>query len=122
MTDRLLLSGLRFFAHHGVLLEERTKGQEFLVDVELEADLQEAGRRDDLVLTVDYRRVYDIVKDVMEDEPQNLIETLAETIAARLLALDRVNAVTVRVRKPQVVLPGPLDFSGVEIRRSRAGR
>lgn len=121
MTDRLLLSGLRFFARHGVLLEERTKGQEFLVDIELEADLQEAGRRDDLALTVDYRRAYDIVKDIMEGEPQNLIETLAEAIAGRLLALDRVSAVTVRVRKPQVKLPGPLDFSGVEIRRERRG-
>lgn len=119
MTDRLLLSGLPFFAHHGVLLEERTNGQEFLVDVELEADLQEAGRRDDLVLTVDYRRAYDIVKDVMEGEPRNLIETLAETIAVRLLALDRVSAVMVRVRKPQVKLPGPVDWSGVEIHRRR---
>jgi len=119
MTDRLVLSGMRFFAHHGVLPEERAKGQEFVVDIELEADLAEAGRRDDLAATVDYRRAYGIVKDVMTGEPQNLIETLAQTIAARLLALDRVHAVTVRVRKPHVILPGPLDFSGVEIRRER---
>ena len=36
MTDRLVLSGMRFFAYHGVLPEERAQGQEFLVDVELE--------------------------------------------------------------------------------------
>ncbi|TMI74658.1 MAG: dihydroneopterin aldolase [Bacillati bacterium ANGP1] len=119
MTDRLVLAGMRFFAYHGVLPEERAQGQEFLVDVELEAGLQNSARRDALELTVDYRRAYEIVKTVMEGEPQNLIETLAETIAAKALALDRVTAVTVRVRKPQVHLPGPLDYSGVEIRRER---
>lgn len=119
MTDRLVLSGMRFFGYHGALPEERTQGQEFLVDVELETDVQNAARRDVLELTVDYRRAYEIVKTVMEGDPRNLMETLAETIAATLLALDRVTAVTVRVRKPQVQLPGPLDFSGVEIRRER---
>jgi dihydroneopterin aldolase len=119
MTDRLLLSGMRFFAYHGVLPEERAQGQEFLVDVELEADLQKSARRDTLEVTVDYRRAYEIVKSVMEGEPRNLIETLAETIAAKVLTLDRVTAVTVRVRKPQVTLPGPLDYSGVEIRREK---
>jgi len=33
--------------------------------------------------------------------------------------LERVTAVTVRVRKPQAPLPGPLDYSAVEVRRSR---
>ncbi len=119
MTDRLFLSGMRFRAYHGVLVEERTHGQEFLVDVELEVDLEEAGRSDDLTRTIDYRRAYETVKAVMHGEPQNLIERLAETIATRLLALDRVSAVTVRVRKPQVKLAGPLDASGVEIRREK---
>lgn len=111
---------MRFFAHHGVLAEERTQGQQFLVDVELEADLRPAGRRDDLSLTADYRRAYEVVKSVMQGEPRNLIETLAETIAAQLLALDRVSGVTVRVRKPEVKLAGPLEWSGVEIHRRRA--
>lgn len=119
MTDRLVLAGMRFFAYHGVLPEERAQGQEFLIDVELEADLQKSARRDALELTVDYRRAYELVRTVMEGEPQNLIETLAEAIAAKLLTLDRVSAVTVRVRKPQVKLPGPLEFAGVEIRRER---
>ena len=119
MTDRLVLSGMRFFAYHGVLPEERAQGQEFLVDVELEADVQTSARRDALELTVDYRRAYELVRTVMEGESANLIETLAETIAANLLTLDRVSAVTVRVRKPQVTLPGQLDFYGVEIRREK---
>lgn len=114
-----MLAGMKFFAYHGVLVAERTAGQEFLVDVEFEGDVSEAARHDDLDLTVDYRRAYDLVKEVMDGEPRQLLETLAASIAQRLLTLDRVQAVTVRVRKPQVTLPGPLDYSAVEVRRTR---
>lgn len=120
VADRIVLAGMKFFAHHGALVVERTEGQEFTVDVELEADLAEAARTDDLAHTVDYRLVYDVVKETMQGESRQLLETLAETIARRLLSLDRVEAVTVRVRKPQVRLPGPLQYSSVEIRRERS--
>lgn len=120
MRDKLVLSGMRFFGYHGVLPEERVQGQEFVVDVELEGEYRAAGTRDDLNLTVDYRRAYDLVRQVMEGQSTQLLEALAETIARRLLThLGRVTAVTVRVRKPGVKLPGPLDFSGVEIHRRR---
>ena len=49
-----------------------------------------------------------------------LIESLAEIIASRLLsgfAAAGVATVVVRVRKPEVQLPGPLDAAGVEITR-----
>ncbi|HET6781710.1 MAG TPA: dihydroneopterin aldolase [bacterium] len=119
MADRIVLAGMKFFAYHGVLPIERSTGQEFVVDVELEADLSEAARADDLEHTVDYSRVYDIVWEIMQAEPRQLLETVADAIARQLLTLDRVQAATVRVRKPQVRLPGPLDYSSVEIRRAR---
>ncbi|HVH30253.1 MAG TPA: dihydroneopterin aldolase [bacterium] len=119
MPDHVLLSGMRFHTRHGVLGEERTQGQDFLVDVDVEADLGGAGQSDDLQRTIDYRRVYGIVTEVMLGAPQNLIETLAEMIATKILVLDRISAVTVRVRKPQVKLPGPLESAGVEIRREK---
>lgn len=118
MADRIILAGMKFFGYHGALVVERTEGQEFFVDVELEADLAEGARTDDLERTVDYRVVYDIVREVMQGEPRQLLETLAGSIADRLLTLNRVQAITVRVRKPQVKLPGPLDYSSVEIRRT----
>ncbi len=111
---------MRFFAYHGVLPEERVQGQEFEVDVELEGDLAVAGHRDDIHHAIDYRQAYEVVRSVIEGESQQLIESVAESIARRLLALDRVRAVTVRVRKPAVKLPGPLAYAGVEIHRVRA--
>ncbi len=110
---------MRFYAYHGVLAEEREQGQEFVVDVTLESDLHEAGQDDDLAKTVDYRDVYTQTREVMEGPPRRLLESLAESIAGRLLALDRVQRVTVSVRKPRVRLSGPLDYSEVVVRRNR---
>jgi dihydroneopterin aldolase len=64
--------------------------------------------------------VYEITREVVERRTFELIEALAEVIAREVLAANlAVTAVVVRVRKPEVNLGGPLDYAGVEIRRSR---
>jgi len=119
MADRVVLAGMRFFGYHGALVEERRRGQEFVVDVEVETDLARAGASDGLEDTVDYRQVYAAAKAVVEGPARQLLEAVAEEIARRVLALERVEAVTVRVRKPSAALPGPLAYSAVEIQRRR---
>ncbi|MDR7543953.1 MAG: dihydroneopterin aldolase [Armatimonadota bacterium] len=120
MSDRVALVGMKFFGRHGVLPSERARGQRFLVDIEVEVDLREAGRRDDLSKTVDYRRLYGIAQEVVEGPPLALLEAVAEAIAGRVLVLPQVAAVKVRVRKPEVILGGPLEAAMVEIRREQA--
>ncbi|MCI0346575.1 MAG: dihydroneopterin aldolase [Chloroflexi bacterium] len=120
MTDRVILTNLRFEATHGVHAHEKTRPQRFEVDVELEIDLGSAGSSDDLTRTADYGTVATLVSAVVDGPPVNLIETLAERVAAETLrAFAAVEAVTVRVRKPEVKLVAPLDHASVEIRRER---
>jgi 7,8-dihydroneopterin aldolase/epimerase/oxygenase len=120
MTDRIVLAGMAFQARHGVLDWEKSTAQRFEVDVELALDVQPAGLDDDLNRTVDYRAVYAIVRQIVESTTYNLVEALAEAIAHEILAEQGlVDEVVVRVRKPEVRLEGPLDYSGVEIRRVR---
>jgi dihydroneopterin aldolase len=120
VTDHITLSGMRFKGRHGVLAEEQLAAQPFEVDVELWLDLGPAGRSDDLTQTADYRAVFDICREVVEGPSFRLIEALAEEIAARIptqfQALE-LSEVVVRVRKPEVALPGDLEFAGVEIHR-----
>jgi dihydroneopterin aldolase len=125
VTDRIALVNMRFEGRHGVLDEERLQTQPFEVDVELSLDLAPAGVSDDLRRTVDYREVFEIVRETIEGPSRQLIESLAETIAARLLAnfaAVGVAEVLVRVRKPDVNLPGALDAASVEIRRRAEGQ
>jgi dihydroneopterin aldolase len=117
--DRILLNGLVFFGRHGCLDAERELGQKFLVDIELEADLRAACDSDSLDDTVDYVALYNAAREVIEGEPARLLESLAQRIADFALMDERVQSAWVRIRKPQVAMPGVLDYLGVEITRGR---
>lgn len=121
--DRVLLKGMIFYGHHGVLPAERELGQRFVVDIELDCDLRPAGLSDDLAKTVDYSEVHRKAREIVEGEPVNLIETVAERIAASILESHRpVEAVRVRVTKPDVRLEDTvLNGAAVEILRRRSG-
>lgn len=120
MSDRIVLANMRFMARHGVHEWEQRDRQPFEVDVELYRDLRRAAIDDDLEQTIDYGPVYATVQRIVEGPSVKLLEALAGTIAEALLADLDVTEVAVRVRKPAVRLGGPLDYAGVEIRRSRA--
>ena len=121
MSDRIVLTNLRFQARHGVHGWERETAQPFEVDVELWLDLAPAGRSDDLAATIDYGPVYDVVARVLDGPSRNLLESLAEAVAGDLLAqFPVVDEAVVRIRKPAVRLGGPLDHASVEIHRTRA--
>jgi dihydroneopterin aldolase len=119
VTDRILLTGILAEGRHGVHEHERLVPQAFEVDVELGLDLRPAGTSDDLDRTVDYGRIDALVRELVEGRSFLLIEALAETIAAEILAAFLVDEVVVRVRKPAVVLGGPVESVGVEVRRGR---
>ena len=119
--DKILLEGMIFHGYHGTLNAERELGQRFVVDLALYLDLGPAGRSDDLALTVDYGEAHRRAREIVEGEPVDLTETLAERVATALLAdHPAVNAVWVKVAKPQVRLEGTvLSGSAVEVLRHR---
>lgn len=118
--DRILLQGMRFWGHHGLLPHEREQGQPFEVDLEVELDLSRARESDRLEETVDYRLLFRAVQEVVEGEPVHLLEHLAERIRRQVersleaLPVQR-GRIRVRVRKPQAPLGGMLDGVQVEV-------
>jgi len=119
VSDRIVLAEMAFHAHHGVLPDEQEVGQVFVVDLEVEADLHRAGHTDDLADTLDYRDLYARVREAVTGDRCRLLEAVAEAVAHRVLEIERVQAVTVRVRKPHVRLGGPLGHAAVEVTRRR---
>ena len=121
MTDRIVLSEMAFYAYHGVNPEEQAAGQVFVVDVSVEANLHRAGHTDEIADTLDYRDLYVRVREAVTGGRYRLLEAVAEAVAHRLLEIERVEAVTVSVRKPHVQLGGPLAYAAAEVtRRKRA--
>jgi 7,8-dihydroneopterin aldolase/epimerase/oxygenase len=112
------LHGIVLHGYHGVLPEERERGQRFVYDVELEVG--ERGVDDRIEDAVDYRRVAETVREV-NDRRFELLEALASTLADTLVERFPVEAVRVRVRKPEVRPAGlELEFSAVTAERPKA--
>ena len=106
---------LRVFGHHGVHEEERTTGQDFLFDVEL--DVGERGAGDDFTEAVDYVEVARIVREVSDGRQFTLLEALATAVADELESRFAPNSVLVRVRKPEVKPAGLDGTVGVTVTR-----
>jgi dihydroneopterin aldolase len=115
-----VLHNIQLQGRHGYYDHELETTQPFEVDVELVLNLQPAGVDDDLEQSVDYARVYGIVRQIVESTSFRLLEALAEAISHEILIEFPITEVGVRVRKPAVRLDGPLDYAGVEIWRRRS--
>jgi len=112
--DCILLEHMVFFGYHGAYAAERELGQRFVVDLALGADLGPAGISDRLEDTVNYVRIFDIVREIVEGPPCNLLETVARRIAKAVLAEERVEWCRVSLAKPGVAIRGTL--AGVTVR------
>ena len=115
--DFISIKGLRGFGRHGLLEDERIRGQEFIVDVDLHLPLVDAGKTDEISKTVDYGLISLLVQKHIIGNPVNLIETLAENIAAEILENKLIEKVVVTVHKPHA--PIAVDFSNVSVTITR---
>src|SRR6218665_2102943 len=109
VADRICLTGLRVFAHHGVFATEREAGQEFVIDVVVWVDLRAAAARDDATKTVHYGEVAEAVVAAVERDPVDLIEAVAERVPAVPLSFPPVLNTTGTVHKPHA--PTTLPFA-----------
>ena len=91
ISDKISLTGMRFFAFHGCLEQERQHGNDFQVDLECYLDLDTAAVSDRLEDSVDYSELYRIVCREMET-PSNLLENVAGRIGS-----------SIRKRYPEIV-------------------
>ncbi|WP_061212839.1 dihydroneopterin aldolase [Syntrophomonas wolfei] len=119
-VDKIMARGLEFKACHGVLAAEKESPQSFLVDLDLFLDIKAAAEQDNLALSVDYDKVFHLVKNIVENQSYNLLETLAEKIAHALLdSFAALQAVEVQVSKPDAPVKGNFDYFAVKIRREK---
>ncbi len=120
MKDIIRMIGMSFYGYHGVSAAERETGRMFEVDCELEVDLAEAGKSDQLTDTVDYARVYETIRETVEGKAFSLLERLAGELAARVLDRFGVYSVTLRVRKLNPPVRGGVKHIEVELTRHQA--
>jgi 7,8-dihydroneopterin aldolase/epimerase/oxygenase len=116
MTVLVELAGLEIPGRHGVEDWERETEQPFVYDLELELPEPAA---DEIERTVDYREVVALVREVSEGRQFQLLESMAAAVAEALVERLPVERARVRVRKPDVRLGAPVDFTAATAERRR---
>lgn len=116
--DQIRIKNLEVYAYHGVLPEEREKGQKFYVNASLDTDTRQAGQRDDLRLSVDYGAVCQVIHTAMTERAFRIIEAAAEHVAETvLLRFSNLKSLDLEVYKPDAPIGLPFETVSVRITR-----
>ena len=79
--DKIIIKNLLARGIIGVNDWEREKPQDILINIEIEADLRQAGESDDIEHTVNYRTVAKKAVELAEGTGKQTVESLAHAIA-----------------------------------------
>lgn len=110
--DQIKLTGLEFFAHHGVLESEKQLGQIFSIDCILTFDTSLC--EDALERTVNYASVSEDIVHFATTHCFDLLETLVNHLAKMLLVkYPLIDTLTLTVHKPHA--PIKAKFSDVSV-------
>lgn len=119
---KIIIRNMKIYGHHGVEPWEKEKGQFFYFDIEMGANLEKAGDSDKLEDTVDYSKVYGLVKHIVQSTRFQLMEKLTKTIAKAILQkYDMIESVKICAKKPEAPIDGEFDWVGIEIELEREG-
>jgi dihydroneopterin aldolase len=116
---KIILENMEFHARHGVLHHEKSIGNTFLVNLEMEVDITKAGLSDRLEDTLNYQEVYDFIKQTME-VPSELLEHLCQNMAVKLmLKFEPIQHLKLKISKLNPPLGGKVGSVSVETEKSR---
>lgn len=118
--DKIIIRDLRLFAFHGVNPEEKEDGQNFVLDITAYADLSRACADDSLDDTVSYAKIMKTAAAVFTSEKNDLIERAAQRVCDALLdTYEKLDEVTVLLKKPDAPIRADFSYVAVEITRRR---
>ena len=116
---KIFVEGIKLYAYHGCFKEEQLIGTNFNVDVELDTDLEKASVSDNLYDTIDYQRVFQIVKEEMAI-PSKLLEHVGKRIMDHLFReFETLEKVKLKISKLNPPLGGQLSNVSIQIEKQR---
>ena len=115
MAPVIQLRGLRHLCVCGALDFEQGVRQPYEFDVDIHAGDLGAVRTDELHETIDYGSVLDRIASVVRDESFQLLECMGQRVAEAILDDDRIESVTIEVRKLRPPVEHDLASSGMRL-------
>jgi len=120
---KIIIEEMEFYAFHGHYQEEQIVGNRFLVDLEMEADLAEPADSDNLNDAVNYQQAYQIIKNEMRRTKSNLLENIGKRILDALYEeMEGIEMASIRIRKLNPPMGGPIKSVGIKMSRKQKNR
>jgi len=115
--QQIALEGMKFFAYHGYYEEEQLIGNNYVIDVYLYTDFENAAKSDDLAETINYEEVFSICKKIMS-EKMRLLETIVHKIIVEIKSnYASLRSVRVKLSKISPSMGGEIERTFVEIEK-----
>lgn len=115
MRATIELEGAEFRAPHGCYDLEKVVGNRFLVDVLLEVEIGDAAAEDELLKSVNYLGVYELVAGEMQ-QPSDTLENVAYRIQSTLHgAFSQIVSSKIKVSKLAPPLGGKVEKVSVTL-------
>lgn len=113
--SEIILEGMEFFSYHGCFKEEQIIGNKFIVDLKIQLDTSKAEISDHINDTINYQKVYLIVKDEM-DKKSHLLEHISRRIINSLYQnFPHIEKIIVKISKINPPLGGSVRSVSVVI-------
>lgn len=113
MRTKILLKNIQIYGYHGVLPEERIIGTNYILNLELNADVSKATETDALEDTLNYAAVNEIIREEMAI-PSNLIEHAAGRIFRRLRGeFNMLIGIKMELLKTNPPMPGECEGAAI---------
>ena len=115
---KIVIEEMEFYAFHGHYQEEQIVGNRFLVDLEMDTDLTGPAASDNLNDAVNYQKAYQIIKKEMKRTKSNLLENIGKRMLDALEGeMNGVKKMTIRIRKLNPPMGGPIKSVGIKMSR-----
>lgn len=115
MENKIIIEGVRLYAFHGVMEQERTIGAYFIIDAEVTTDFSAAMATDELSGTISYADIFETIKREMS-VPSKLIEHVGGRIANAIIdGFANVSAVRLKILKENPPMGADCRGAGIEI-------
>ncbi len=103
MSDRIFINDLIIEIFAGIYEHEKSARQRIIINIILGVESNQGSSLKSINDVVSYEYITNQIMDIANAKHYELLEELAENIAAFCLIQGRVNNVTVRLEKPDII-------------------
>ena len=120
MKTVLFIDNLEVFANHGLFEEENKLGQKFIFDIECELNYKNAMFSDEMMDSISYADIAEVVVKTATTNTFNLLERLAGEILKNIFTeFSQIENINLKINKPGAPIKYHFEKCGVEVKTSR---